>query len=168
MKLKIAVECLSQAFIVRSVVKESIKTHGVCLTQEAVGPICLVRDVECEVVLLGRQVAMLELQALIHCPLIQLLVVLEFGFVVGRCLALEVHKWGVVRNVTVLWLLRHVSVSKDVENFLIMLLHVLNLLLSVVLEILVGAALARLIRSVLLIAHSDNFLNSLLHDSALN
>ena len=111
---------------------------------------------------------MLELQALLHCPLIQLLVVLEFGFVVGRCFALKVHKWGVVGNVTVLWLLRHVSVSKDVENLLIMLLHVLDLLLSVVLEILVGAALARLVRGVLLIAHSDNFLNSLLHDSALN
>jgi hypothetical protein len=55
-----------------------------------------------------------------------------------------------------------------VENLLIMLLHVLDLLLSVVLEILVGAALARLVRGVLLIAHSDNFLNSLLHDSALN
>ena len=167
MKLLIVIVFITNSVIVRSVLKETIQTHRICFTKETVSSMGLVCDVKFKVILLCWQIAMLELQALLHCPLIQLFVVLEFGFVAWVCFALVVHEWCAVGNVTIFWLLSHVSISKHMEDLLIIFLHDLDLLLPVVPEVLVGTALTRLVRCVLLCAHGDYFLNPLFHNGAL-
>ena len=106
---------------------------------------------------------MLNPLTFLHSSLIQLLVVVRFGDIFWLCLTFKVQKWCVIlRNAFVI-----LDISKNVEEILIVILGVFNLIGRVVLQVAIGAALARLVRLVLLSTHAHDVLDAALNHRSL-
>ena len=106
----------------------------------------------------GSEVALGDIPALLHGTLVQFPVVVGLGHILGLCLTLVVEEGRVVvRDALVIF-----DVAKDVEEVLVIFLSVLELLGQIVFHVAVGAALTRSVGLVLLGPHGHDVLDALL------
>lgn len=110
------------------------------------------------------QLSVGQTHALLHCLVVKLSEVVNLFYVLGLCLALVIKESSLVVRTPLLVL----DVAEDVEVLFVERLGEFELLLAVILQVAIDAALPRLVRLILLGSHFHDLLDALLSNGALD